>query len=443
MSGKAQPRFKFLIALLMAVGVTVLAGGLLTSNKAQAQAPLRTLGAKNNNPAGLLTNTPSETATETPTDVPTDTPTDTPTETAVISATATSTTTPAPCDVVITGSLTASDPQQTGRLSRNGIASNCTTTKNCPGVYDTALRAYDSYTFSNPTNATICVQIRLDASGCGDGNDIFSAVYAQPFDPTNLCNHYLADIGGSPPPVGYYSLNVPAHTSFVVVVHEIYSGLGCNLYNLRISGLPCGGTVTPTPVTTPCAITFTDVQPTDYFYQAVQYLYCHGAISGYADNTFRPYNNTTRGQLSKIVALAEGWPVNTAGGPHFNDVPVADPFYTYVETAYNRGIISGYTCGGTGEPCPGLYFRPNANITRAQLTKITVNAEGWTITPPTQPTFRDVPATDPFYGFIETAYAHNIISGYACGTGCLEFRPGNSATRGQIAKIVYLAVTGP
>ncbi|MFL5733755.1 MAG: S-layer homology domain-containing protein, partial [Chloroflexia bacterium] len=52
-------------------------------------------------------------------------------------------------------------------------------------------------------------------------------------------------------------------------------------------------------------------------------------------------------------------------------------------------------------------------------------------------------ATDAFYQYIETAYRHGIISGYECGTGCLEFRSGNNATRGQISKIVYLAVTGP
>ena len=65
-------------------------------------------------------------------------------------------------------------------------------------------------------------------------------------------------------------------------------------------------TSTATPTPTECTITFTDVSPSDYFYVPVQYLYCHGAISGYADNTFRPSNNTTRGQVSKIVVLAEG-----------------------------------------------------------------------------------------------------------------------------------------
>jgi hypothetical protein len=75
------------------------------------------------------------------------------------------------------------------------------------------------------------------------------------------------------------------------------------------------------------------------------------------------------------------------------------------------------------------------------LCKIVALAEGWPPYTPPVPTFRDVPSTDPFYTNIETAYQHGIISGYECGPGCLEFRPGNSATRGQIARIVYNAIS--
>ena len=53
--------------------------------------------------------------------------------------------------------------------------------------------------------------------------------------------------------------------------------------------------------------------------------------------------------------------------------------------------------------------------------------------------FTDVASGHPFYGFIETAYNHGIITGYSDGT----FRPDNSATRGQICKIVYQAITQP
>jgi hypothetical protein len=172
------------------------------------------------------------------------------------------------------------------------------------------------------------------------------------------------------------------------------------------------------------------VHPSDYFYTSVMYLACHGVISGYADGTFRPFNNTTRAQLSKIVALAEGWQLVCPQIGHFIDVPPDNPFYCYIETAYARSVISGYADGT---------FRWGSNVTRAQLCKIVVLAEGWTNSCQQPGHFSDVPLDNPFFCFVETAYNHGIISGYADGT----FRPGNSATRGQISKIVYQAISAP
>jgi hypothetical protein len=202
------------------------------------------------------------------------------------------------------------------------------------------------------------------------------------------------------------------------------------------TGTPISATFTPTPpggtrTVTPCAtITFSDVQPSDYFYQAVRYLYCAGVISGYADGTFKPFNNTTRGQLSKIIVLARGWPLDCPQAGHFSDVPPSNPFYCYVETAFGHSIISGYADGT---------FRPGNNVTRGQLSKIVVLAMDWALDCPPPGHFSDVPLNDPFYCHVETAFAHNIIAGYADGT----FRPGNNATRGQICVIVYRALGSP
>jgi hypothetical protein len=204
-------------------------------------------------------------------------------------------------------------------------------------------------------------------------------------------------------------------------------------------------TSTRTNTPTPCAITFTDVHPEDYFFTPVQYLYCHQVISGYNDNTFRPYADTTRGQMAKIVVLGYGIPIDTTGGPTFRDLPTTHPFYTYVETAANRQIVSGYACGGPGEPCPGLYYRPGNNVTRGQLSKIIVIGADWQIINPSSQTFRDVAPGTAFYQYIETAYCRQIISGYTCGNPgepCpgLYFRQFSNATRGQISKIVYNAI---
>ena len=193
------------------------------------------------------------------------------------------------------------------------------------------------------------------------------------------------------------------------------------------------------------------MQPSDYFYEPVRYLYCRGAISGYNDGTFRPYSQTTRSQTAKIVVLAEGWPLINPGSPTFADVPPGSTFYTYVQTARDHSILGGYPCGGEGEPCDDLgrpYFRPYAEVTRGQVVKLVTLAQGWPILDPADPTFTDVPRGSTFYGYVETAVARAIINGYPCGSEgepCDDqnrpyFRPGNNATRGQIAKIVYLAL---
>jgi hypothetical protein len=211
----------------------------------------------------------------------------------------------------------------------------------------------------------------------------------------------------------------------------------------------------PTVTATPCVVNFSDVHPTDYFYIPVQYLACHGVISGYADGTFRPYNNTTRSQMVKIVALAFHVPGYTPpNGYTFTDVPPANPFFSVIEAAAHANVVSGYACGGTGEPCDSQnrpYFRPFADVTRGQLAKIVAVAAAWTLINPTTPTFADVLPNTAFYTFVETAYCHGVISGYTCG-GPGEpcdgqsrpyYRQYNNATRGQIAKIVYGALTAP
>ena len=197
-----------------------------------------------------------------------------------------------------------------------------------------------------------------------------------------------------------------------------------------------------------------DVHPTDYFYQPVLDLACHGVLSGYADGTFRPYANTTRGQMVKIVVLGFGLPVTTppAGDYTFADVPSANPFYALIETAAADHVVSGYACGGPNEPCDDQhrpYFRPYVNVTRGQLSKIDAVAAGWTLQTPATATFADVPVGSAFYSYVETAACRTVISGYACGgpgepcdaANRPYFRPGNNATRGQIAKIVDLSLT--
>jgi hypothetical protein len=208
----------------------------------------------------------------------------------------------------------------------------------------------------------------------------------------------------------------------------------------------------PSPTATPgtCSIEFTDVAAGSAFYTYIRCLACQGVLSGYSDRTFRPYNNITRGQISKVVSNAAGF-YEDPGAQIFEDVPTGSPFYPWVNRLSRRGYVSGYLCGGQGEPCGagGLgYFRPNANATRGQIAKIVSNAAGYGDTPTgltLMQLFQDVPPGHVFYPWVQRLASRGYISGYSCGgpgEPCAPpdnrayFRPGNNATRGQVSKIV-------
>ncbi|HEX9988330.1 MAG TPA: S-layer homology domain-containing protein [Chloroflexia bacterium] len=202
-----------------------------------------------------------------------------------------------------------------------------------------------------------------------------------------------------------------------------------------------------TTTATVCPVQFTDVPSTNTFYPQIRCLACRGIMGGYSDNTFRPNNDITRGQLSKIVANSAGF-LESVSGQTFEDVPPSSTFHLYVERMASREIIGGYPCNSVpGEPCGTTnrpYFRPNAAATRGQISKIVSEAAGYHDIPEGQ-TYQDVPASNTFYVWIERLTTRGIMSGYPCGTvpsepcgmsGKPYFRPNNNATRGQTSKIV-------
>jgi hypothetical protein len=205
---------------------------------------------------------------------------------------------------------------------------------------------------------------------------------------------------------------------------------------------------TPAPTATACTIEFSDVPPGTTFYDFVRCLACKGIISGYSDGTYLPGNNMTRGQMSKVVSNAAEF-TEPHSEQSFQDVPVGSTFHLFVERLFSRGHISGYACGGAGEPCVGPtnrpYFRPGNPVTRGQTAKIVASAAGLPAPPPGLWTFQDVPQGSPFWQWIEPLSSNGAISGYPCGgegEPCVApenryyFRPGNNVTRGQSAKIV-------
>ncbi|MDQ3705649.1 MAG: S-layer homology domain-containing protein [Chloroflexota bacterium] len=223
----------------------------------------------------------------------------------------------------------------------------------------------------------------------------------------------------------------------------------------------------PPPVT--CPILFQDVPQSDEvssFYPFVRCLACRNILGGYpcggtnpqtgqaepcgptGNPYYRPSNNITRGQISKIVSNSANFNED-AGGQIYADVKPGDPFYVWVNRLSNRHHMGGYPCGGPGEPCDDQnrpYFRPSSNATRGQLSKIVSNAAGFNDAPQGQ-TYTDVPPSQSessYYQYIERLSSRGVMSGYPCGgpgEPCDNqnrpyFRPNSLVTRAQAAKIV-------
>ena len=109
---------------------------------------------------------------------------------------------------------------------------------------------------------------------------------------------------------------------------------------------------------------------------------------------------------------ATGTPTGTPCALAFTDVPPGSTFYDTIRCLACRGIVGGYPCGGPGEPCPGVYYRPNNNVTRGQVSKIVSESAGFSDpVPSTQQTFEDVPPSGTFWLWVERLSARGIIHG--------------------------------
>lgn len=189
-----------------------------------------------------------------------------------------------------------------------------------------------------------------------------------------------------------------------------------------------GATASATATPVACDFSFPDVTPQYWAYRYVMELACTGIVSGRSDGTFRPDYPTTRAQLAKMIVLSERWALLNPTDPSFADVERSSIFYRYVETAYARGILSGY---------PNRIFKPDSYVTRAQVAKMLVRARQWPVnlTGVSPVPLCDVPASHWAWIYIQVAMQHGTFSGYP--NGC--FLPDASATRAQIAKVMVQA----
>lgn len=178
------------------------------------------------------------------------------------------------------------------------------------------------------------------------------------------------------------------------------------------------------------AQSFSDVSEQHEFFNAVQLLKTKDIIKGY-NNLFMPYDNVTRAHVSKMITnIQEEYRIlpstYTKEYIYFKDISVTDWYYPYVSKVALYQVMEGY-------PKEQL-FKPNQKLTRAQATKVIVEALQIPLTL-TQSSFRDVAVDSGYQKYISTLEPLKIIRG---DKG--RFKPNEPITRAQWAMMLERAI---
>jgi hypothetical protein len=143
-----------------------------------------------------------------------------------------------------TAALSAADPTQLGRLSRNGVSSDWSTAKPFPGVINTGI-SYHFRTFTVDPNVlgTPFIQVSVD----DPQSAIFISAYLDSYSPSSvppnngLDTNYLGDTGQSGNNFGnpaFFQVIVPAGHLLVLAANDVIGnggGLG-QTFGLLVEG---------------------------------------------------------------------------------------------------------------------------------------------------------------------------------------------------------------
>ena len=175
-------------------------------------------------------------------------------------------------------------------------------------------------------------------------------------------------------------------------------------------------------------IPFADVPETEWFHDAVAYVYNTGLMNGTGDTTFSPYDTTTRGMIVTILYRYEGSPA--AGTADFPDVAPGQYYTDPVAWAAANGIVNGYS--------DTHRFGPNDIITREQMAAILyryAQYKGYDVSGRANlnATFTDAQQTSS-YAVDALSWANYV--GLITGVTTTTLQPGGSASRAQAAAIL-------
>lgn len=213
-----------------------------------------------------------------------------------------------------------------------------------------------------------------------------------------------------------------AATGFSGTVTIDYTGRSTN-------GRTYTGTVEITVGTSASApgfpLPFSDVSPTDYYYEPIRWAVYNGIAEGVSQTRFGVNEPCSRGQIVTYLWRAAGSPAPRSTGSPFVDVLPGSQYYQAVLWAFERGITSG-----TGANT----FSPEMTVSRAQAMTYLHRSAGL-VSSSYSMSFSDV-SNDAYYA---PAIRWALSRGITSGTSATTFSPNAPCTRAQIVTFLYRA----
>ena len=177
----------------------------------------------------------------------------------------------------------------------------------------------------------------------------------------------------------------------------------------------------------PSGLPFTDVSTSDWFYDAVKFVYENGLMDGVGSNLFAPNAVLTRAMAVTILYRLEGSPaVTTDAG--FNDVAAGTWYTDAVNWAAANNIVNGVENNN---------FNPTGSLTREQMATVLYRYAQYKGV--------DVSASGDISGFADSAnvssWAVDAVK-WAVGSGLVNGVEGNAlapqgtSTRAQAATVL-------
>jgi len=166
---------------------------------------------------------------------------------------------------------------------------------------------------------------------------------------------------------------------------------------------------------------FLDIDNNHWAYEYIRTLTEKNIINGYSDGTFKPDNNVTRAEFSKLLSLTAD--IKIKNNINFNDVNNNDWYYEYIQ------LLSNYMNNYDNE------FKPNNNALRNDIIIAIVKLKNYNLENV------DLSVLDKFTDvennsdniYIAAAIENNIINGFEDNT----LRLSNSLTRAECVTVLY------